>query len=165
MTLKEQIQNDFVTAMKNREEVKKSALGMLKAKITETEKTKGNVALSDEEVIKVITGMVKQRKQSVEEFEKGNRTDLAEREKTEVSVLEAYLPSQMSTAQISLEALKILVEIGNVGNKQRLIGQTIGTFNKRFVGQADPLVVKIEIEKLVNEGSISTMLEATKLPL
>lgn len=152
MNLKEQIQKDFVVAMKNREEVKKSALGMLKAKITETEKIKSNVALSDEEVIKVVTGMVKQRKQSIEEFEKGNRTDLAERERTELNVLETYLPSQMTKEEIMAEAMIILSLIfidGQSDNQQRLIGQTLGQFNKKFVGRADVAIVKNVIETLV----------------
>lgn len=148
MILKEQIQKDFVDAMKNREEVKKSALGMLKAKITESEKAKSNVALSDDEVIKVITGMVKQRKQSVEEFEKGNRLDLVEREKTELAVLEAYLPSQMSNEEIEREVKSIMETIDAGGNKQRLVGQTIGAFNKKFAGRADAKTVKEIVESI-----------------
>lgn len=125
---------------------------MLKAKITETEKSKSNSSLSDEEVIKVITGMTKQRRQSIEEFEKGKRNDLAEKERAELAVLEEYMPSQMTREEIVLEATKIMEEIGDVGgNRQRLVGQTIGIFNKRFVGRADSATVKSEVERIATE--------------
>jgi len=148
MTLKQTIQNDFVSAMKAKDSVAKSALSGLKSKITEAEKAKSNTDLTDSEVIKVITAAIKQRKQSYEEFVKGSRLDLAEKEQGEITVLERYMPKQMTEGEIAAEAATIMAELGPIENKQRLIGQTIGMFNKKFTGRADGSVVKSVVESL-----------------
>lgn len=150
MTLKERIQKDFIVSMKEKNEAQKSALKMLKSKITEAEKTKSNADLTDDEVIKVITSSVKQRKQSIDEFQKFGRLDLVEKETAELTVLESYLPKQMTSEEIEIEAKAIMSTI-EPGNKQRLIGQTIGQFNKKFTGRADNSVLKVIVEKLANE--------------
>jgi uncharacterized protein YqeY len=158
-TLKQKIQADFVTAMKNKDNIAKSALSGIKSKITEAEKLKGNIDLTDDDVIKVITTGIKQRKQSVDEFTKGNRTDLVEKEQGEISVLERYLSKQMSEEQIEQE-IRIMVKFSSdyIGesaqqpiNKQKLIGQTMGAFNKKYPGRADNALTKKIIEKLVGE--------------
>ena len=150
-TLKQKIQADFVTAMKAKDEKSKSALSSLKAKITEAEKVKSNVELNDDEVIKVITTAIKQRKQSVEEFTKGNRMDLVEKEQGEIDVLEKYMPQQMTEQEIEVAVKEILSGFELGVNKQKLVGQTIGTFNKKYTGKAEISLVKQTIEKLVNE--------------
>ena len=88
MKLKEQIQNDFVVAMKAKDQVTKNALSSLKSKITESEKLNSNQELTEEGILKVISNCIKQRKQSYDEFIKGNRLDLSENEKNEMLVLE-----------------------------------------------------------------------------
>jgi uncharacterized protein YqeY len=139
--LKEKIQVDFIVAIKAKDEKTKIALSGIKAKITEAEKTKGNVELSDDEVIKVITSGIKQRKQSVDEFTRGNRQDLADKELGEIEVLEKYLPKQMTSEEVEFEVKKILSGFELGLNKQRLVGQTIGTFNKNFTGRANSTLV------------------------
>jgi uncharacterized protein YqeY len=147
-TLKEKIQLDFITAMKAKDEKTKSTLSGLKAKITESEKLKSNVELTNDEVIKVITMAIKQRKQSVDEFTKGNRMDLVEKELGEIGVLENYMPTQMTEEEIEL-AVKEIISTFEVGtNKQRLVGQTIGTFNKKYTGKADTSLLKQIVERL-----------------
>jgi uncharacterized protein YqeY len=148
--LKEKIQSDFVSAMKEKNVVSKSALSGLKAKITEAEKSNGNQPLNDNEIIKVITSCIKQRKQSVEEFTKGNRLDLAENELNEIKVLEVYLPKQMTEEEIETEVRIIMDTISDKSNVQRLVGQTIGQFNKKFTGTADISIVKNIIEKIAS---------------
>ena len=150
MTLKQTIQSDFIVAMKAKDADSKSALSGLKAKITEAEKTNGNVELTDTEVIKVIATAIKQRKQSIDEFVKGNRQDLAIKEQGEITVLERYMPKQMTKEEIMSEAMIIMTELGPIDNKQRLVGQTIGAFNKKFTGKADGSVVKTVVETLAN---------------
>lgn len=150
-TLKQKIQADFITAMKTKDEKTKSTLSSLKAKITEAEKSKGNVEISDDEVIKVITSAIKQRKQSVDEFRKGNRFDLVEKEQGEIEVLERYMPKQMTEQEIEVAVKEILGTFEAGTNKQRLVGQTIGMFNKKFTGRGDNSLVKHVVERLVNE--------------
>lgn len=149
--LKQKIQTDFITAMKNKDDDGKRALSGIKSKITEAEKLKGNVELSDDDVIKVIISAIKQRNQSTEEFTNANRLDLANRELSEIKVLETYLPKQMTLEEIENSLKTILEEFEPGTNKQKLVGQTIGTFNKRFMGKADNKLVKEIVEKLTSE--------------
>lgn len=148
--LKEKIQLDFVSAMKEKNVISKTALSSLKSKITEAEKLNGNKELNDNEVVKVVTNCIKQRKQSVEEFTKGNRLELAENELNEIKVLEVYLPKQMTEEEIETEVRTIMESISDKTNVQRLVGQTIGQFNKKFTGTADITIVKNIIEKIAS---------------
>lgn len=150
MTLKEQIQTEFVTAMKAKDEVAKSALSGLKAKITEAEKANGNVSLGDPEVVKVVSSAIKQRRQSVDAFEQAGRSDLAQNEKNEISVLEKFLPTQMSESDIEKEVREIISSMPEVAtNANALQGKTMGMFNKKFPGQADPKLVMEIIKKVI----------------
>jgi uncharacterized protein YqeY len=146
MSLKERIQADFLTSMKEKDETKKSTLKMLKTKITEAEKASANESLSDDAVIKTIITSVKQRRQSIEEFSKANRLDLVQKEKAELEILESYLPKQMTEEEISEELRKImqasftpdstLDEKALFRVRMTVKGQSIGKFNKTFTGRA-----------------------------
>jgi uncharacterized protein YqeY len=148
MKLKERIQNDFITAMKAKDEVAKMALSGIKAKITEAEKANGNSELSDAELIKVINKAIKQREESQKIYEDAGRNDMALKEADEACVLRAYMPSQMTESEIEEEVKKIMSVIDAGGNRNKLVGQTMGTFNKNFQGRADASIVKNIIEKL-----------------
>lgn len=150
MTLKEQIQTEFVTAMKAKDEVAKSALSGLKAKITEAEKANGNVSLGDTEIVKVVSSAIKQRKQSVDAFEQAGRSDMAQNEKNEIIVLEKFLPTQMSESDIEKEVREIISGMPDLSaNTNALQGKTMGYFNKKFPGQADPKLVMEIIKKVI----------------
>ena len=148
MKLKERIQNDFVTAMKAKDEIAKTALSGIKAKITEAEKANGNSELSDAEVIKVINKAIKQREESQKIYSDAGREEMARKEADEACVLRNYMPSQMAESEIEEEVKKIMAVIDAGGNRNKLVGQTMGTFNKNFQGRADASVVKNIIEKL-----------------
>ena len=147
-SLKNKIQNDFITALKAKDEVSKSTLGFLKSKITEVEK-KDNRVLSNDEVMKVILSSIKQRNQSIVEFEKGGRVDLVDKEKTELEVLNRYLPSQMTEDEIETEVKIILTEIGEEANINKKIGTGMGMFTKKFNGRADTKFVMEKFKSLV----------------
>lgn len=148
MKLKERIQNDFITAMKAKDEIAKTALSGIKAKITEAEKANGNTELSEDELIKVINKAIKQREESQKIYEDAGRAEMARKEADEACVLRAYMPSQMSETEIEEEVKKIMAVIDAGGNRNKLVGQTMGTFNKNFQGRADASMVKNIIEKL-----------------
>ena len=148
MKLKERIQNDFITAMKAKDEVAKTALSGIKAKITEAEKANGNSELSDAELIKVINKAIKQREESQKIYSDAGREEMARKEADEACVLRNYMPSQMTEAEIEAEIKKIMAVIDAGGNRNKLVGQTMGTFNKNFQGRADVSIVKNIIEKL-----------------
>jgi uncharacterized protein YqeY len=148
MTLKERINVDFVTAFKAKNDSAKSALSMLKAKITETEKANKNNELTDAEVLKVILAAQKQRKQSIEEFSKAGRTELVEKEIEELKALEPYLPKMMSEEEIRVNVTEIMSGIPK-DNVNKLIGMTTGTMNKKFPGQFDNSVLQSIIKELI----------------
>lgn len=150
MNLKQQIQSDFVQAMKSKDEDGKRAISSLKAKITEAEKANKNTELTDTEVIKVVSSAIKQRKQSYEEYTKFGRTDLADVESKDISILERYLPKQMNETEIEIAVREIIQSFSNViTNPNALIGRTVGEFNKKYVGLADVETVKKVVASLV----------------
>jgi hypothetical protein len=151
MTLKSRIQNDFITAMKTKDEVAKAALSGIKAKITEAEKANGNQELTDSEVVKVLNKSIKQREESQKIFEDAGREELAHKEASEAAVLRNYMPTQMTEDQIETAVREIIVELKTtVTNQNALIGKTMGTFNKKYQGQADSTIVKTVIDKVIS---------------
>ena len=148
MNLKEKIQSDFITAIKAKDENAKTALSGIKAKITEAEKANGNSELSDAELIKVINKAIKQREEAQKIYSDAGREEMARKEADEACVLRNYMPSQMTEAEIEAEIKKIMAVIDAGGNRNKLVGQTMGTFNKNFQGRADVSIVKNIIEKL-----------------
>jgi uncharacterized protein len=99
MSLREQITSDLTAAMKSRDAARTSTLRMVKAALQNREIEKGG-ALDEDEMIKLLRSMVKQRQDSIEQFEKGGRQDLVEKENEEVKVIEAYLPASASREEI-----------------------------------------------------------------
>jgi uncharacterized protein YqeY len=147
--LKEKIQEEFVLAFKAKDDLKRGTLAMLKAKITEEEKKLKIQTLDDDQVLKVIISAAKQRRQSIEEFEKGGRTELSEKEKLELKVLEMYLPAQMTEDEIRSSLLEILGSIPADSNANKRRGLTMGGFNKKHPGLADPKVVASILDKIL----------------
>lgn len=137
-SLKDQIQNDLADAMRNKQEIRKSALRMLIAAIKNTE-IEARKPLDDDAVVAVIQKQVKQRRESIVEFQKGNRQDLVEKESAEAEVLEAYLPEQASTEEIEAAARKVVAETGASGPRD--IGKVMPVLTKQFAGRADGRVI------------------------
>lgn len=150
MTIKEKIQVDFIKAMKTKDEFAKSALSSIKAKITETEKSNGNNELSDDEVIKVINKAIKQREESMKIFGEAGRLELAAKEADEAVVLKRYMPSQMTEEEIEVAVREIISGIDHGGNMNKLVGQTMGMFNKNYQGRADNKLVSEVIKRIAN---------------
>lgn len=147
--LKEKIQEEFILAFKAKDDIKKSALSILKAKITEEEKRNKNTPLNDEQVLKVIISAAKQRRQSIEEFEKAGRLDLSEKERGELKILEDYLPAQMTEVEIESSLLEILKGISEKENSSKRKGLAMGFFNKKYPGRADSKIVSFVLDKIL----------------
>ncbi len=145
MSLKQTIQTDFTTAFKAKEEVKKSTLSMLKAEITKAEKLNGK-ELDDQAITKVILSCAKQRRQSIEEFTKGGRMDLVEREAGELIILEAYLPKQLTPEEVEVIVSDIAAEYSTEPNRNKKVGSIMGAFNKKYSGQFDNKALKAIVE-------------------
>ncbi len=109
MTLKEQIISDMTAAIKAKDAARTSTLRMVKAAITNREK-EGGGELTDEDVQKLLRSQVKQRRDSVEQYQKGGRPELAEKEQAEIAIIEAYLPQAASLVEIDQAVAAAIVQ-------------------------------------------------------
>ena len=105
--------------------------------------------LSDDEVLIVIRRLAKQRRDSIEQFEKGNRADLAEKEKQELAILEAFLPAMIGEEEITKIALAKKEELGIAAGDASKIGVLTGAVMKELKGSADGAMVKKVVEGLI----------------
>jgi uncharacterized protein YqeY len=116
MTLIERLSQDLTAAMKARDAARTSVLRMAKAAFMNKEIDK-KAPLDDAEAERVLMGLVKQREDSVEQFRKGNRLELVEKEQNEIAVLKAYLPQEASDAEIALAVEQAVAETGAASPK------------------------------------------------
>jgi uncharacterized protein YqeY len=150
MTLQQQIKEQMKDAMRNKEEVRLQTLRSIISGFTNellNLKRTPQDELSDEEVLTVVRRAVKQRKDSIEQFEKGGRPDLSESEKAELSILEAYLPKMMDREEV-LKIAKAKKEEMGVIDKSK-IGMFMGTLMKELKGKADGDMVKSVVDELL----------------
>ncbi len=116
MSLVEQVDKDLVAAMKSKEELRLSVLRMTKAALKNKQVELGK-ALGDAEATAVLRTLVKQRRESVEQFRKGNRNDLADKEEAEIKIVESYLPAAASDEEIDAAVGAAITETGATNAK------------------------------------------------
>lgn len=112
MSLSEQIQKDMIAAMKAKDEERLSTVRMMKAAVKNREIEK-RAPLDDKEVLSVLSTMIKQRKDSVEQFTKGNRPELAAKEEKEIALIETYMPKSASEEQIVETVRAVISDMGS----------------------------------------------------
>jgi uncharacterized protein YqeY len=134
MALREKVNEDMKAAMKAREGEKLAALRLLLAAVKQREVDE-RITLDDAQLVSVVEKMIKQRKDSISQYEKAARQDLADKEKYEISVLEGYLPQQMSQAEVEAA---IAEAIASTGAKSAAdMGKVMGVLKPRLAGRAD----------------------------
>ena len=144
------IREELTTAMKARDAVKMDTLRGLLSAFTNELVAKGikpQEQISDEDALAVIKRAVKQRKDSIEQFRKGNREELAQKEEAELKILETYMPAQMSREQIEVIAKQVKEKLG-ITDKSKM-GQFVGAVMKETKGIADGSLVKEVVESLL----------------
>ncbi len=134
MSLKEQLADDLKTAIRQRDEARKSAIRMATWAIKNAEVEKG-AALSDTDVLALIGREAKRSRESIAEFEKANRQDLVAKEQAELSVLQSYLPAQMSRDEITQAARQAISEVGAGGPRDK--GKVMPVLIARLAGRAE----------------------------
>jgi uncharacterized protein YqeY len=134
MSLKERITDDMKAAMRAKDSERLGTIRLLMAAMKQKEVDE-RVELDDAAVIGILDKMLKQRKDSIEAFEKASRQDLADKEKSEVTVLQAYLPARLSAAEITAEVKSIVAELGANGPGD--MGKVMGAAKARLAGKAD----------------------------
>ncbi len=148
MFLLEQIEQDIITAMKEKDEMKVSTLRMLKSALKNSEIQK-KAELEESDVIKVIQSQIKSRNDSVELYKKGAREELAVKEEKEIEILKKYLPSQLSEEEIQTKVSQIIAEV-NAQNIQDM-GKVMGKASQEFKGTADMSLVSRIVKESLNK--------------
>jgi uncharacterized protein YqeY len=134
MALKDKITEDMKAAMRAKDSARLSAVRLLLAAMKQKEVDE-RVALADADVLAIIDKMVKQRRESIAQFDKAGRTDLAEVEKFEIGVLSGYLPQQLSEAEVAEAIAAAIKESGAAGVKD--MGKVMGLLKSRLAGRTD----------------------------
>lgn len=140
-----ELQENLKQAMLAKEELKVSVLRMLKAEIMKIQTDGSGTEITEDVIQTVIQKMIKQRKDSVEQFKSGGRMDLVEKENAEILILQAYLPEQMSEEDIRAEVRATKEQLG-VTDKSGL-GKLMGTLMGKLKGKADGGVIKKIVEE------------------
>ena len=134
MSLKERITDDMKAAMRAKDSERLGTIRLLTAAMKQKEVDE-RVELDDIAVIGIVDKMLKQRKDSIEAFEKAGRQDLVDKEKAEATVLQAYLPARLSAAEVQAEVKAIVAELGAAGPAD--MGKVMGAAKQRLAGKAD----------------------------
>ena len=146
-TLKQQIQEDMKNSMRAKEVLRLSTIRLLMAAIKQREIDE-RITLDDAAILKVINKMINQRQDSIEQFEKAERQELADKEKAEMEILKAYLPEQLSAKAIETTIQKAIQETGAASMKD--MGKVMGILKPELEGRADMRAVSAKIKELLN---------------
>ncbi len=150
MTLFDQISEDIKKAMLAKDRVALDALRGVKKEFLEAKTAKGGDGeLHDEQAVRIIQKMIKQRKESAEMYMSANRTDLADAELAQVKVIEQYLPEQMSEQQLEAELQKIIAAVGAQGPQD--MGKVMGMATKQLAGKAEGKAISMKVKELLNK--------------
>lgn len=147
MPLKDQLAEDLTNAMRQGDENRKTTLRLLITAVKNAE-VAAMKPLDDAEVIGVIGKQAKQRRESIEEFTKAGREDLAAKEKSELEVLQAYLPPEMSRDDVVAEARKVVSEVGASAPSDK--GKVMAALMPRLAGRVDGRVVNEVVGEILS---------------
>ena len=147
MSLGTKIMDEMKTAMKAKDTVALEALRAIKSEILLAQTAAGGGDLTEEDEIKLLQKLVKQRKDSAAIFNEQNRADLAEPELAQVAVIEKFLPAQLSESEVEVIIAKIIASTG--ANGMAAMGQVMGQASKELAGQADGKTISTIVKKLL----------------
>ena len=137
--LRSQINNTYKAAMKRKETIAVSTLRLIQAAIKDRDiaaRSKGNTdGISDDEVLSLLQSMIKQRRDSIEAYEKGGRMELAQQEAEEISIIESFLPAQMNDDEIATAVDSVISDMEATTLKD--MGRVMATLKGQFAGQMD----------------------------
>lgn len=146
--LEEKIQQDIKAAMLAKDSVALASVRAVKAAILLAKTAEGGKPVDDNEIIKIIQKLVKQRKESAEIYSQQNRPELAENELAEAAVMEKYLPKQLSEAEIEAKVKEIIAQVGATSMAD--MGKVMGTATKALAGAADGKIISALVRKLLS---------------
>jgi uncharacterized protein YqeY len=144
MSLKDQIEEDFKDAMKEQDKAKMSVLRMLKSALQSKEKEEGT-ELDDEEIVQVLSKEAKNRRESIEQYEDGDRPELAEKEKKELDVIEQYLPDPLDEDELEDLIDEVIEDVG--ASDMSDMGEVMGRVMPEVRGRADGDLVNEKVRE------------------
>jgi hypothetical protein len=147
MSLKEQITEDMKAAMRAKEAARLATIRMLIAEIKRKEVDE-RIELNDAQTLAVVEKMIKQRKDSITQFEAGGRTDLADNERAELAVLQAYMPAGLSEEEVAAEVRAAVAASGATGPQD--MGKVMGILKPKLAGRADMTAVSTLVKKALS---------------
>jgi hypothetical protein len=133
-SLKLRINDDVKTAMRSKDKERLATLRLITAAIKQKEVDE-RIELNDEQIISVLEKMIKQRKDSIEQFEKAGRTELADKEKAELAIINEYMPAQLTEAEIKAAIDAAIAETG--ASEMKEMGKVMGVLKPKLAGKAD----------------------------
>ena len=143
MSLKEKITDDMKAAMRAKESAPLGTIRLLTSAIKQREVDE-RIDLTDEQILAVIEKMIKQRKDSITQFEAGGRQDLADIEKSELVILSAYMPAALSDAEVQAEVSAAVAAVGAAGPQD--MGKVMGVLKSKLAGRADMTAVSAMVK-------------------
>ena len=143
-TIRERLDADLKDAMRGKDELKTSVIRMAKSAIKYKEVEGTNKVLDEAGILNVLTTMLKQRRDSIEQYKAGGRADLAEKEEKEIVIIQAYLPQQLSAAELSAEVAKAVTEASAKGPKD--MGAVMKIVTPRLKGKAEGKLISDEVK-------------------
>ena len=145
--LKEKLLNDMKESMKNKDIIRKNVIQMIRASILQIEKD-NQKEVNDEEIIQIIAKEAKKRKDSLSDYEKSGREDLIEQIKQEITIIEEYLPEQLSAEEIESEVEIVIKEIGATSMKD--MGAVMKEAKLKIGASSDGKTINEVVKKLLN---------------
>ncbi len=143
MSLKEQITEDMKAAMRAKDSGRLATIRLLTAAIKQKEVDE-RIDVSDEQVLAIIEKMIKQRKDSISQFEAGGRQDLADIEKAELVILSTYMPAALSDSEVQAEVAAAVAAVGAAGPQD--MGKVMGVLKPKLAGRADMTAVSAMVK-------------------
>ena len=148
--MEKQLQADMVAAMKAKETVRLASLRAIKAAIMLAKTAEGATGeIDDAAIVKIIQKLVKQRKESAQQYNEAGRPELAENELAEASCMEVYLPKQLSEAEVEACLQEIIAEVG--ATQPSDMGKVMGVATKRLAGLAEGRMISTLVKKLLTK--------------
>ena len=144
--LKEKLLQDLKNPMKEKNEIRKNAIQMVRAAILQVEKDKG-ITLEDDKILEIIAKEVKKRKDSLEDYKKGGRQDIVDQVEEEIKILSEYLPEQLSAEEVEKEVKEIIQELNATSIKD--MGKVMKLAKERLGAKADGKTINEAAKKIL----------------
>ncbi len=148
MTLKEKLMEDLKSAMRNKEKRRKDTITMLRAAVKQREVDE-RIELADDDILTIVGKQIKQKRESIKDFQKAERIDLVEQAEEEIEILLAYLPKQLTEEEIDEIVREAIAETGAVS--MRDMGRIMGVVMPKVKGKADGSLISQSAKKLLNQ--------------